>query len=69
MLVDVKARVEKGIKSGKTMEQFIASKPLADLDKPSGATASSKTDQLITLVWMSLVGQVSGRIPRTAPAR
>jgi len=56
MVVDVKSRVEKGIASGKTMEQFIASKPLADLEKEWG-DGFMKTDQLISLVWMSLKAQ------------
>jgi glyoxylase-like metal-dependent hydrolase (beta-lactamase superfamily II) len=53
MLVDVKARIEKGIASGKTMEQFIASKPLADLEAEWG-DGFMKTDPFITLVWMNL---------------
>ena len=53
MLVDVRTRIEKGIKSGKTMEAFIESKPLADLDAQWGK-GFLKTDQVITLMWMSL---------------
>jgi glyoxylase-like metal-dependent hydrolase (beta-lactamase superfamily II) len=53
MLVDVKARVEKGIASGKTMEQFLATRPLADLDAEWGA-GFIKTDQMIKLVWINL---------------
>jgi cyclase len=53
MLVDVKARVEKGIASGKTIEQFVASKPLADLDEKWGG-GFIKSDQMVSLVWMSL---------------
>ena len=53
MLVDVRARVEAGIASGKTLEEFIASKPLADLDAEWG-DGFLKTDQVITLYWMSL---------------
>ena len=56
MLVDVKARVEKGIKSGKTMEQFIATKPLADLDAEWG-DGFIKSDQMVTLVWMNLTAK------------
>ena len=56
MLTDVKARVEKGIKSGKTMQQFIASKPLADLDAEWG-DGFMKTDQFTSLVWISLGGK------------
>jgi cyclase len=56
MLVDVKARVEKGIKSGKTRDQFIAAKPLADLEAEWG-DGFMKTDQFTTLVWMSLGGK------------
>ena len=53
MLVDVRGRIEKGIQSGKTMEAFIASKPLADLDAQWGKGFLT-TDQVITLRWMSL---------------
>src|SRR4030095_2400021 len=56
MLVDVKGRVEKGVASGKAMEQFIASKPLADLDAEWG-DGFIKTDQMITLVWMNLTAK------------
>ena len=53
MLVDVKARIEKGIASGKTMEEFIASKPLADLEAEWG-DGFMKPEQFVTLVWMNL---------------
>ena len=53
MLVDVKARIEQGIVSGKTLEQFLAAKPLADLEAEWG-DGFLKTDQVITLVWMNL---------------
>ena len=53
LLVDVKARIERGIASGKTLEQFIAAKPLADLELEWG-DGFLKTDQVITLVWMDL---------------
>ena len=53
VLVDVKARIEKGIASGKTMEQFIASKPLADLDAAWGHGFLT-TDQVISLCWLDL---------------
>lgn len=53
VLVDVKARIEKGIASGKKLEQFIAAKPLADLEAEWG-DGFLKTDQVITLVWMDL---------------
>lgn len=56
MLVDVKGRVEKGTASGKTMEQFIASKPLADLDAEWG-DGFIKSDQMVTLVWMNLTAK------------
>jgi cyclase len=56
MLVDVKGRVEKGVASGKAMEQFMASKPLADLDAEWG-DGFFKTDQMITLVWMNLTAK------------
>ncbi len=53
MLVDVRARIQGGIQSGKTMEAFIASKPLADMDAQWGKGFLT-TDQVITLMWMSL---------------
>jgi cyclase len=53
MLVDVKARIEKGIASGATLEAFLATKPLADLDAEWG-DGFLKTDQVITLIWMNL---------------
>ncbi|HEY8119974.1 MAG TPA: MBL fold metallo-hydrolase [Myxococcota bacterium] len=53
VLVDVKARVEKGIASGQTVEQFIATKPLADLDAEWG-DGFLKTDQVISLIWLNL---------------
>ena len=53
MLVDVKARVEKGLESGKTMEQFIATRPLADLEAEWG-DGFIKSDRMVTLVWMNL---------------
>jgi len=55
MLVDVKGRIEKGIASGVTMEAFINSKPLADLEAEWG-DGFLKTEQVITLMWMSLTG-------------
>ena len=56
MLVDVKGRVEKGIKSGKTRDQFVAAKPLADLEAEWG-NGFMKVDQFTSLVWMSLGGK------------
>ena len=53
VLVDVKARIEQGIASGKTMQQFIAAKPLADLDAQWGHGFLT-TDQVITLCWTDL---------------
>ena len=53
VLVDVRGRVEAGLASGKTLEEFIATKPLADLDAEWG-DGFLKTDQVVTLVWMSL---------------
>jgi cyclase len=53
MLVDVKARVEKGIASGAALEEFLASKPLQDLEAEWG-DGFLKTDQVITLIWMNL---------------
>jgi glyoxylase-like metal-dependent hydrolase (beta-lactamase superfamily II) len=56
MLVDVKARVEKGIASGKTMDQFIASKPLADLEAAWGG-GFIKPDQMVKQLWVNLGGK------------
>lgn len=53
MLTDVKARIEKGIASGQTLEGYLATQPLADLEAEWGG-GFLKTDQLITLMWMSL---------------
>ncbi len=53
VLVDVKARIEGGIASGQSMEAFIASQPLADLEAEWG-DGFLKTDQVITLIWMNL---------------
>jgi glyoxylase-like metal-dependent hydrolase (beta-lactamase superfamily II) len=53
MLVDVRSRVEAGIASSKSMEEFVASKPLADLDAAWGGGFLT-TDQLLTLYWMSM---------------
>jgi glyoxylase-like metal-dependent hydrolase (beta-lactamase superfamily II) len=53
MLADVKARVEKGIASGGTMEDFIATKPLADLE-PEWGDGFMKPDPFVTLLWMDL---------------
>jgi glyoxylase-like metal-dependent hydrolase (beta-lactamase superfamily II) len=53
MLADVKKRVEKGIQSKKTLEQFVASKPLADLDAEWG-DGFMKTDQFVSIVWTDL---------------
>ena len=56
MLVDVKARVEKGVASGKTREQFVASKPLADLDAEWG-DGFIKADPFVTILWSDLGGK------------
>jgi glyoxylase-like metal-dependent hydrolase (beta-lactamase superfamily II) len=56
MLVDVKGRAEKGISSGQTRDQFVAGKPLADLDAEWGG-GFMKADQFAALVWMSLGGK------------
>src|SRR5262245_10519757 len=56
MLVDVMARVEKGIRSGKTVDQFVASKPLADLDAEWG-DGFMKTDQFVRILWIDLGGK------------
>jgi glyoxylase-like metal-dependent hydrolase (beta-lactamase superfamily II) len=53
MLVDVKGRIQAGIASGATMEAFIATKPLADLEASWGGGFLTG-DQMTTLVWMSL---------------
>ena len=53
MLVDVRARIEKGIASGRTLPQFIASKPLADLEAEWG-DGFIEPDQMVAIVWMDL---------------
>jgi cyclase len=53
MLLDVKARVEKGIASGATLEAFVAAKPLADLDAEWG-DGFVKSDEMVTLLWTDL---------------
>jgi cyclase len=53
MLVDVRARIEKGVASGASLEEFISKKPLADLEAEWG-DGFLKTDQVITLIWMNL---------------
>ncbi len=53
MLADVKARIEKGIASGVSLDAFLATKPLADLDAEWG-DGFLKTDQVISLIWMDL---------------
>jgi cyclase len=53
MLVDVKGRIEKGIASGQTLDAFVASKPLADLDAEWG-DGFIKTDDAIALIWTNL---------------
>jgi cyclase len=54
MLVDVRGRIAAGIASGATMDAFIATKPLADLDATWGGGFLT-ADQVVTLMWMSLV--------------
>jgi hypothetical protein len=56
MLVDVKARVQKGIASGVTRDQFIAGKPLADLEAEWGG-GFMKPEQFAALAWTSLGGK------------
>jgi cyclase len=56
MLSDVKSRVQKGIQSGKTMHQFIESKPLADLEAEWG-DGFINPDQMATFVWISLTAR------------
>lgn len=48
MLVDVQGRVQKNIQSGATMEAFIASKPLADLEAEWN-DGFLKSEQVLTL--------------------
>jgi glyoxylase-like metal-dependent hydrolase (beta-lactamase superfamily II) len=56
MLADVKVRVERGIASGKTQEQFIAGKPLADLEAEWG-DGFMKTDVFLSILWTDLGGK------------
>lgn len=53
MLVELRARIEKGIASGQTLDAFLAAKPLADLEAKWG-DGFLKTDQVIRLIWMDL---------------
>lgn len=53
MLADVKARIEKAIAAGQTLEAFVAAKPLADLDAEWG-DGFLKSDQVARLFWMDL---------------
>jgi cyclase len=53
MLMDVRARIRAGIASGATMEAFIATRPLADLE-PAWGGGFLTGDQMATLAWMSL---------------
>ena len=53
MLVDVRKRIAAGIASGKTMDAFIAAKPLADLDAEWG-DGFLTTNQTIMLMWTDL---------------
>ena len=60
MLLELKARVAKGIASGQTREAFAASGPIADLAELWGDGKSKgflTPDQVVTLVWMSLEGK------------
>jgi len=51
MLLEVRARVAKGIAAGKTLEAFVAEKPLADLD-PTWGGGFIKAHQVLQLFWM-----------------
>jgi len=53
MLVDVRGRIQAGIASGASMEAFIATRPLEDLDETWGGGFLT-ADQVVTLMWMSL---------------
>ena len=53
MLVDVRKRIATGIASGKSMDAFIAAKPLADLDAEWGHGFLT-TNQTIMLMWTDL---------------
>lgn len=53
MLVDVRKRIATGIASGKSMDAFIAAKPLADLDAEWG-DGFLTTNQTIMLMWTDL---------------
>lgn len=56
MVADVKARVEKAIAAGATVDSFVAEKPLADLDAAWGG-GFIKADQVIRLFWTDLAGR------------
>lgn len=56
MLVDVKGRIDKGIAGGATLEAFVASKPLADLDAEWG-DGFLTADAVVTLMWHDLAAK------------
>jgi glyoxylase-like metal-dependent hydrolase (beta-lactamase superfamily II) len=53
MLATLKGRVEEAIAAGKTLEAFVAEKPLADLD-PAWGGGFLKAEQILGLAWADL---------------
>ncbi len=53
LLVDARDRVAKLAKEGKTMDEAVAAKPLADLDAKAGANQQG-SDNFVKLIYLSL---------------
>jgi glyoxylase-like metal-dependent hydrolase (beta-lactamase superfamily II) len=53
LLVDARDRVAKLVKDGKTIDEAVAAKPLADLDAKAGATPQG-SDNFVKLIYLSL---------------
>jgi cyclase len=53
LLVDARDRVAKLVKAGKTIDETVAAKPLADLDAKAGATPQG-SDNFVKLIYLSL---------------
>ena len=53
LLVDSEGRVAKLVKAGKTIDEAVAAKPLADLDAKAGANQQG-SDNFVRLIYLSL---------------
>jgi cyclase len=53
LLVDAEGRVAKLVKAGKTIDEAVAAKPLADLDAKAGANQQG-SDNFVKLIYLSL---------------